>query len=254
MNKKISVVYVDDSAISLIAVEKILSTFIDATFNGGFSNADEALKFCAQRPPDIVFLDVEMPDKSGLWLASELQKIKIPFCFLTSHKKYAIAAFNLFALHYITKPASAISIREALYRVLAISNNNKPESVLISDDATKKSIAQHDRYPQRIFVNTQKQILILQLNEIVFIEAEGSYTKFNMADGTTLISAKNLKKYEVIVIKNPDFIKIHRSYIINQSNLVEINKKKTEMIFLFKNKMQIKVNDFRRDEWVNKFL
>ncbi|MCX6319455.1 MAG: LytTR family DNA-binding domain-containing protein [Bacteroidetes bacterium] len=103
-------------------------------------------------------------------------------------------------------------------------------------------------------MNTQKQILILQLDEVLYLEADGSYTNFHMMDGKVIVSSKNLKKYSEQVELNPDFVKIHHSYVINQSHLLAITKRKMEMTFQFRNNIEIKVATFRRAEWMNKFL
>jgi two-component system, LytTR family, response regulator len=246
-NRKITVIHVDDMQTEIIRFKKTIEGFEDISLKASFSNSQEALDYCAVTPPDLAILDIEMPDKDGTWLASKLKEIDVPFAFLTSHENHGILAFKLQAIHYLPKPVTKNELAELFNRFRLLKNAIGTDNEIINVDTSKE-------IPKRIFVNTQKQILILQLENIVYLSAEGSYTKFHLADGKEVLSGKNMKTYQSIVEKNPDFIKIHRSYIINQSHLQSIDKKKMEMKFLFKNGSIIKMATFRRDEWLEKFL
>ncbi len=246
-NRKISLIHVDDMQTELIRFKKTIEGFEDICLKGSFSTCEEALDYCATTPPDLAIIDIEMPEKDGRWLASKLKDLDVPFAFLTSHENHGMLAFKLQAVHYLPKPITKNELAELFNRFRSLKNFNATENEVINADNIKD-------IPKRIFVNTQKQILILQLENIVYLSADGSYTKFHLADGKEVLSGKNMKTYQSIIEKNPDFIKIHRSYIINQSHLQSIDKKKMEMKFLFKNGSMIKMATFRRDEWLEKFL
>ncbi|MBL7732354.1 MAG: response regulator transcription factor [Chitinophagaceae bacterium] len=251
MKKVITMIYVDDSEIETVKFEKIIKDFKEIKLEKVFSDAESALDFCSINKPDFALVDIVLPGNSGIWLAEKLRDIDVPFAFISSHANYAFDAFKISAIHYIPRPVTALAIRELIerYKKAAAADAEKETG---AEDNTGENLP--GSYPRRIYVNTQKQILILQLDDVVYIEAEGSYTNFHLLDGRVIVSGKNLKKYSDQVELNPDFIKIHRSYIINQSHLLSINKKKLEMTFLFKNKKEIKMATFRRGEWMNKFV
>lgn len=253
MSKAISLIYVDDSEIDTIKFETVISNFKEVEVLSTFNNADEAFEFCVINKPDLALIDIVMPGgNNGIWLAQKLKEISVPFGFISSFDNYAYEAFKINALHYVPRPVTALSIRELLDRYLAYIDEHDDEDgvpATLSPDMLAAG-----GYPKRIYVNTQKQILIIQLDDVIYIEAEGSYTNFHMTDGKVIVSGKNLKKYSDQIEMNPDFIRIHRSYIINQSQLEAINKRKLEMTFIFKNKKEIKLATFRRGEWMNKFI
>jgi len=247
MDKYIKMVYVDDADIETIKFEKAVKEFKEIKLLACFTDAESAIEFCSINKPDLALVDIVLPGNSGIWLAEKLKEIDIPFALISSHPNYAFDAFKIAALHYIPRPITSLAIRELIERFKK-AKNQKGTTIEPAGDQLA------GLYPKRIYVNTQKQILILQLEHVVYIEAEGSYTNFHLIDGKVIVSGKNLKKYSDQIELNPDFVKIHRSYIINQSHLQSINKKKLEMTFLFKNKKEIKLATFRRSEWMDKFL
>lgn len=248
MSDKISVIYVEDDEIEVVRFEKLVREFPDIRFLGTFKNAREALDFCAVENPDVAIVDIVLKGNTGIWLAKELNRLSVAFAFLSGYEEYAVQAFDANALHYIVKPVSAIKIRELLARYA------KSRNLLRDEKETPGTLFKSKDIPNRIFVNTKKEILILQLHEVVYIEANGAYSIFHLDDNKQLVSAKNLKSFAEQILNNPDFVKIHRSYIINQSHLLSINKKRLAVTFNFKNGMTIKVATFRRDEWMEKFL
>ncbi len=247
MDKYIKMVYVDDSDIETIKFEKAVKGFKEIKLLGCFADAESAIEFCSINKPDLALIDIVLPGNSGIWLAEKLKEIEVPFALISSHSNYAFDAFKIASLHYIPRPITSMAVRELIERFKK-SKTQKETTKEISADQLA------GLYPKRIYVNTQKQILILQLDQVIYIEAEGSYTNFHLVDGKIIVSGKNLKKYSDQIELNPDFVKIHRSYIINQSHLQSINKKKLDMTFLFKNKKELNLATFRRSEWMNKFM
>ena len=246
MSETIKMIYVDDSATETVKFEKVMEAFPEVIITGCFSEAEAAYKFCSKNKPDLVLLDIIMPEKNGLWLADQLNEIDIPFGFISSSDSFGYDAFKLSALHYLPRPISMTSVKELLERYKIYSAKNKIEK---NDE---KIATQRVDLPKRIYINTQKQILVFNLTDILYLKAEGSYTNIHLLNGKVIVSGKNLKSYSQQVLLNPDFIKIHRSYIINQSHLTSINKTKDGMIFLFNNNDKISVASFNRTDWLDK--
>jgi two-component system LytT family response regulator len=246
----IQIIYVDDSKLNQVKFEQEAESLQLEYELQLFSDALSALAHCEKHKVDIAFLDIEMPGQNGLWLAKELLALEIPFAFVTAHSTFAIAAFELYALHYIQKPVTTEAIQDVLQRLKSM----QPET-----ESTKGQLNDIDRYmqfkeyPKRIFVNTHKQIVVLQLHDVLYIEAEGSYTNFYMTDGSIVVSGKNLGKYTDLILLNPDFKKVHRKYIINQAQLVTVTKKRYNMTFNFSNDKKIVLSSFHRDGWFDAF-
>ncbi|MFC4263648.1 LytR/AlgR family response regulator transcription factor [Ferruginibacter yonginensis] len=230
--------YVEDSKIDQTIFKVETAKFSEIELLGVFNNAEIALDYCAMNLPDIAFVDVEMKGKDGIWFAQQIKNMGITIVFLSSHSEFAINAFDVEALHFITKPLDTLAIREVVNRF----KKRKEEAPLLHE------------IPKRIFVNTQKQVNVIQMEDIVYVEADGSYTKFFLLNKKVIISGKNLKTYTGTLLANPDFVKIHRTYIINQANLVSINKKYLDASFVFKNDMTINMATFKKDDWMDKYI
>ena len=242
MKEQVSVIYVDDNAIELARFEKICGEVPEIKLERTYSDAAKALEYCKKARPDLALVDIRMQQRDGFWMGAELTRLDIPYAFLSGDEGFALKAFQHSALHYLVKPVSGAKIRDLLSRYRQLQHS-------FSSPAPGE-----ERETKRIYINTQKQILIIQLNEVVYLQANGAYTIFHMLVGQTLMSGKNLGKYAEQVLRNSDFAKIHRSYIINQAYLVSISKRKMELTFEFKNGMQIRVATFRREEWMNSLL
>lgn len=237
-SKILDIIYVDDSSINHAKLSIIAEEFSTVNLVAAFSEAEKALDFCAVNAPDLAIIDIEMPGHNGIWLAEKLKNLEIEFVLLTSHNNYAAEAYKLGALHYLLKPLTKPGFAEVLQRYeLKVAENNKT--------------ANHPIAANRLFVNTQKQIVVLQFSDIVYARAEGSYTYFQLANGQVIVSGKTLKTYINTLLQSPSFVKIHRAYIINQDHLEAINKKKQEMVFHFKTGHEIQVASFKKDGWIS---
>lgn len=253
MSKKITIFHIDDELAYINKTKKIIYKIPQCEYLGFSTDPVKGVKELLELKPDILLLDIDMPVKNGFWVAEQLKNRGTHIVFVTSFAGYAVDAFKCFALHYLIKPIGVAEVEQVIerfnsLRLELLSNQSEQISELL------KGLSETDQFPRRIFVNTQKQILILQLDEVVYISAEGSYTNFHLADGKIIVSGKNMKNYSSVVEKNPDFIKVHRSYIVNQSHLTSIDKKKMNLSFIFKNGAKIQMATFRRDKWMEKFM
>ena len=227
------IIYVDDEKINLFRFQVELSKIETKHQLMPFDNAQAALEYAQISQPDIAFLDIEMEDKNGIWLARKLAQMSIPFAFVTAHQGYAIEAFSLFAIHYILKPISAHSINEVLHRLEEIKSKTSSSDfsqqlqLLIQKELPGKS------YPKKIFIKRRFKIDIVDLENIMFFEASGSYTLIKTKDGQKHKSSNLLRTYEESLDDHPDFLRIHRAFIINKNCVAAILKnEKKNMIQL----------------------
>ncbi len=251
MKKNLSIYHIDDELVYLDQVKQIVEEIPGLIYLGCETNAERGLKFVQSRHQDILLLDIEMPGKNGLVVAEQLKGSNTFFVFLTNFTEHTISAFNVFALHYLLKPLTRDALMEVVnrYKHITTAHSHTQKEQL---DELGDYFRKHLKYPTRIFINTQKEIIVLPLNEIVYLSAEGSYTSFHLHEGKSLISGKNLKTYASVVEQHPDFVRVHRSYIINQGYLEKIEKKKSGLIFHFLSGEVLSMNSFRKEEWFDK--
>jgi two-component system LytT family response regulator len=248
-SKQVNIVHVDDSPGSLKAFREAITRFPGIQYLQGFTNPEDALEYVNENAIDIVFLDVEMPGKDGIWLADKLKEKEIAIVFLTSHTQYAIHAFEACALDYIVKPAddSSISKMIKIYGVFRqASHNCRCEQI----DELQERYQQPSRVPQRIFVNIVGQTRIVKLEEVLYFMANANYTIIVMKDGTRLTTSKTIKTYDEAITGHPDFLRIHRSYIVNKNSVCSIIKKGKQHRFYVEmaNNDRLEISYVRKDE------
>lgn len=161
--------------------------------------------------PDMVFLDLELPYYSGLQLLDFLdtQEINFALIFTTASNQHAINAFEMSAIDYILKPIQEEKIRNAIQKVKHIKNQQNVDHISVL-----KSNLEISGF-NKMVVQIMNGYEILNLSEILFLKAEGSYTRIYLQDKESLMVSKNLKYFDEILDSVPYFIRIHRSYIAN---------------------------------------
>jgi two-component system LytT family response regulator len=178
--------------------------------------------------PDLVLLDIEMPDGTGFELLQKFQKVNFEVIFTTAFAEYAVQAFNYSAIHYLLKPIDPNEL------VLAI---NKAE-----EELRRKSIDDRIRALfhnlQRQAENTHKIVLssgsnmyVINTREIVMCQAEKNYTRFFLEDGRDIVVSKTIKEYDGMLAGN-GFYRVHRQYLVNIDHVKSFDKSDGGVIYL----------------------
>jgi two-component system, LytTR family, response regulator len=187
---------VDDERLARSGLRRLLSSYDDVMVVGEAANADEALTQIRRLQPDVVFLDVEMPGRSGLELLEDLEDLPAVI-FTTAYQEYAVRAFEVNALDYLLKPIAAERLDAAL---------DKVRKLVGPKDAG------HGR-KQRVFLREGECCWIIAIEEIRLLESEGNYTRVYFADNRPLIY-KSLNALEA-TLDPTIFFRASRSHIVN---------------------------------------
>lgn len=161
--------------------------------------------------PDIVFLDIQMRDGSGFDLLEILPEIDFALIFTTSSDEHAIQAFRFSAIDYLLKPIDPDQLIEAVAK--AEKMPSKRLEVLRSNLGGT----------QRLALNSQDKIRIVELDEVVRCESHGSYTMFYTRDGESILVTKTLKEYDLL-LSDLGFLRVHQSHLVNMKYIKEFNK------------------------------
>lgn len=214
------IIYVDDNKINLLQFQRESGKIANITSLELFDDAGIALQYCRENRVDLAFLDIIMRDNDGFWLAAKLRELHIQIAFLTAYNNYAQEAFLTEAIHYLIKPVQQLGIQEAMQRTL--------RSKRI--DAAKAEMSHgYDEYrkcQKRIFIKNRFNTEIVDLTNILYFSGSGSYTHIKTSDGNTFVSSKLLSYYTEILRDHPDFIRIHRSYLVNKYHVRAIGRNK----------------------------
>jgi two-component system LytT family response regulator len=183
----------------------------DIAVVGEAGTAAQGIAAIQANQPDLVFLDIEMPDKSGFELLTSLPQINFDIIFTTAYNHYAIKAIRFSALDYLLKPVDLDELKNAIARVHKKHNKNEQREnidLLVSNIKSLKPTF------SRITLSTQDGLVILHVDEILYCEASGTYTLFYLKNKEKIIVSKTLKEYEEL-LKEHYFFRLHNSYLVN---------------------------------------
>ena len=174
------------------------------------------VKSIRKNKPDIVFLDIEMPGHSGLELLDFFNENEIDFSiiFVTAYNRYAIQAFKLSAVDYLLKP---IETEDLIHAVSMFEKQkDKKNYHVLKDNFSSRS--------KKIGLSNVSSITFVELDDILFFKADGSYTEVFLKEEKVIVTSKSLKHFENILADNPDFYRCHKSYIVNVNHISEYIK------------------------------
>ena len=224
LKKPIKSLYVEDVADDRRALEDVLSGFDAFLHVKSFDNATDCFRYLQDYEADMLFLDIEMPGKNGLWLANKVKHLPIPIVFVTSHTGYAIQAFEVCALDYIIKPVQPEDITDMLERLSV--RLARAEHLMYQEQIAE--VVDHylspGSVPTRLFINFVGETQVAELKDVLYLKASDRYTHIHMADGTRHVSSKAFKSYVDTIESHPDFVRIHRSTLINRKHIRALQK------------------------------
>jgi two-component system LytT family response regulator len=168
----------------------------------------------ALHKPQLVFLDVEMPQENGFALLEEAEHINFDVIFTTAHSHHAIKAIKLSALDYLLKPIDIDELVAAVEKVAA----KKPASGAKHIQMLLQNTAEKEKQQEKIALPTTDGYVFVRLSDILRCDAHGSYTMFYFTDGETLLVCKNLKEFEDL-LTDLNFFRVHHSHIVNMSHI-----------------------------------
>lgn len=211
----IKTVIIDDENSASEFLEKMLQRYFPNKFYvcSLCESIDDAVVAIETYQPDLVFLDIQMPNKNGFELFKEVKEINFEVIFTTAHSEYAIEAIKRSALDYLLKPINYIDLLGAVTRY---ENKSKKESQQKQFNVLLENIDTGDVAHKKLAISTETGIEFVKFNSIVYLEAQNNYTKINLLDGTTIIASKTLKSFDEL-LPSELFFRIHKSYLINMN-------------------------------------
>ncbi|PKP49455.1 MAG: DNA-binding response regulator [Bacteroidetes bacterium HGW-Bacteroidetes-11] len=193
--------------------------------------------------PDLVFLDIKMPDGSGFDLLRQLLPIDFKLIFITAYEEYAIKAFKFNAIDYITKPVDPDELKSAVSKVSKFINSDNLNDHLkqMLNDYIKPMRAEN----KKVILKTAEAIHVIDTDDIVRCESNSNYTMFYINDGDKIIVSKSIKEF-VEFLEERNFFRVHHSHLINLNFLKRF--KKDELFCVLKDNTEVPVSFRKRNE------
>ena len=218
MSKKYKTIIVDDERLARQEVLRSIKPFPQFEVVGEASNAQEASALIADLPVDVMFLDIQMPEKSGLELLEELTMVP-EVIFTTAYDQYAVKAFELNALDYLVKPLRQERFAKTIEKVL---------KRLSDKDESQQPISIH----QKVFVKEKENFHLIQVRDIWLFESMENYVRIHYGDQSVLLKKSLNLLEQILPVRH--FFRINRRQIINIDYIDKIEphfKSKLQLIF-----------------------
>jgi len=212
-------ILVDDEPRGLNTLKKLLQEYCpEIKVIAECTDADTAKDKIELLEPQLAFLDISLPGKTSFDLLSELDKINFEIIFVTAHNEYALDAFHYSAIDYLMKPIDEDklidAVRRAVKRVAMNSVNNNVSTLL--HNLQKAQVPQE----MKLCIPSLKGFQVVELKDILYCEASGSYTNFFFVDKHSICTAKTIHDYEDL-LEDAGFVRIHKSFLVNLLHVKE---------------------------------
>lgn len=238
----IKAILVDDEESARDVLENLLRRFCpEVDLLQKCNNVEQAVEAIKIYKPDLVFLDIEMPNYRGYELIDFFTEIHFEIIFVTAYDRYAIKAFEVSAVDYLLKPIEIDRLKESVGRVSTkIDRISNQERINHLRDTLKRDTL------QSILVTKNGNQHIVALKDIIAIEAQESYSCIHTLSGNYLMS-KNLKHFERMLEEEKSFVRVHKSWIINTSFILHYSK--SEFTIELKTGIVAKLSKYKKLEF-----
>ncbi len=242
-------ILIDDEADGIRTLQKMLATHCpQIVVAASCNNAEEARKQIELINPDVVFVDIQMPGKSGIELVSELEHRHFEIIFVTAHNEYMLQALQYSAADYLLKPVDEDRLVEAVSRAERRLQEGKKGELT---ETLMYNISKAGQPSEmRLCLPTMKGFIILKLDDIIYCEAERSYTVFHLEDKKTVMVSKPLLDYEEMLV-DTSFFRIHKSFLINLRHVKEYQRGEGGIVIMSDN-AEIEVSRRKKEQFLLK--
>lgn len=205
------IIIVDDEASVRNSIEAILKdNFPDIDVAASGASVQEGCALILEHKPDLVFLDVEMPDGKGFDLIDKLQPVNFRVIFITAHQEYALQAIKVSALDFVLKPFDPEDIKRAV---------NKAKNIINIEEERLKLQTLHENLEnrkvlKRIILHTADNLHLVAISDIVRAEADSNYTLFFLADRSRIMVSRTIKEFDSM-LSGSGMIRVHQSHLVN---------------------------------------
>lgn len=237
-----TIAVIDDEQHATNRVLALLEPYNQRTRTVCFDTADAAITGIEELHPDVVFLDVQLHDKTGFDVLSSIVHRDFSLIFTTAHEQYAIDAFRFSAIDYLLKPIVTEHFEDAMQKVFDRVRQNQLSdqiNVLLSHVSKENS-------PKKISIPSREGYHFLNINEIVRCEADVNYTHIYTSDARKHTVSKSLKYFENLLTRH-NFFRIHNSHLINLNYITGYSK---SGYVTLSNNMRLEISTRRKEEFI----
>lgn len=225
-------------------IRKLLSSLLNSECSeveviGEADSVKTGLELINNTNPDLVFLDIKLPDGSGFDILSGIKNLNFNVIFVTAFEEYAIKAFEFSAIDYILKPVDP----ELLIRAVKRTTHKMKAELSLKMNTLLSNIKEGD--DKKIVLKTSNHVYLVKIKDIICLESDQNYTTVNVVDGKKILVSRTLKDLSNL-LEDVNFLRIHRSHLINPA-YIEGYERTDGGTVLMKNGHQVPVSSRKKD-------
>lgn len=220
MNHSMKAIIIDDEERARSTLLKLLQDYCPAVDVLGLcTSVPEGVLAINKLRPQLVFLDIEMPEYNGFELLNFFRDVDFEIVFVTAYNEYALKAFEVSAVDYILKPVDIEKLKAAVEKAHKKSGSHDMQNRV---DILKEGFAAGQF--NKIALPVAEGLLFVDTSDIVYLSADGAYTEVWLRNGSKILVSKKLKFFEDVLDQRPNFFRSHRSYIVNINFIKKYSK------------------------------
>ena len=221
-------VIIDDEATVRNAISSLLGDYFpEIRIIATAGTVEEGFESIVKHKPDLVFLDIELPDGTGFDLLRKFQQIPFKIIFVTGHQEYALDAIKVSALDYVLKPVDTDELRHAVEKAGQIISQEEQK---LKFQALNENL-QSKKVLKRIILHTSDHLQLVSVSDIIRAEADSNYTSFRLANGKHVLVSRTIKEFESL-LSGSGMIRVHQSHLVNINYIDRFVKKDGGYILL----------------------
>jgi two-component system LytT family response regulator len=204
-------IIVDDESSVRNTISALLhESFPDIIISASVGSVNAGYAAIMEHQPDLLFLDIELPDGLGFDLLKKVSPVHFRTIFITGHQEYALDAIKVSAFDYILKPVDQDELRPAIEKAHEAINHEEEQLKLLalSENLQGKKVL------KRIILKTSEALQLISVSDIIRAEADSNYTHFHLAGGKHVMVSRTIKEYEAM-LAGSGLIRVHQSHLVN---------------------------------------
>ncbi len=219
----VTALIIDDEKHNVVMLQSLLKENCpEISILGSSNNVDDAYEKINALKPDLIFLDIKMPVKSGFDLLRLFPEITFEVIFVSAYNEYAITAFEFNALGYILKPIDYSVLQKTVTKTISIIHARNS----INNEVTQfvKTLEDKGDKINKVSVHHNGKVVLINVPDFVFIEANVDFCEIFLIDKSSYSSSKTLKQFENLLNEIGSFIRINKSIIVNTDHILSYTK------------------------------
>ena len=232
---------VDDTRLNREVILNFIQNYTpDLQVVGQANSMESAIESISKLNPELVLLDIELGDGTAFDVLEKLNQVDFHIIFITAYNHYALEAFKVNAVDYLLKPVKIDEFVQAVQKVKLKGQNGLAGILKAKNEIQSKK-------SELISVSTRSGFESININNLIRCQADGKYTNCILSDGRKILSSKNLKEFESMLIDR-NFFRVHHGHLINLNHVLSFNR--ADSVVQMGNKEEVPISQRKKKHFI----